>query len=168
MMNSSGNILNNISEPTTSTRPVAFLDSSKNGTGDDYDMDYGSVDDVETLSGNQTISKGSSCLRFQFLCSILMAILCLVGIFGNIVSFLIFTRRCMRSPINVLLSGLSLVDTSVLAIAIPVYVVPGLNFCDAFGSLARLHVVIVFGLYQLAMVAQTCSVWTFVLISIER
>src|SRR5688572_16445611 len=96
----------------------------------DYAMDYY----IEPDFTNHT-SEPKSCLKLQFICSIVMSMFCLIGIVGNMVSFVIFTRQCMQSPINILLAGLSLVDMAVLTIAVPVFVIPGLNICDAFGSL---------------------------------
>lgn len=105
---------------------------------------------------------------FSFICSAIMLLLCCVGSVGNFVSILIFTRRSMRSSINVLLSGLSGVDFSVLLVSVFVFAVPGMNAYGHLGQLQVLQILIICGLYQAGMVAQTCSVWTFVLISVER
>lgn len=105
---------------------------------------------------------------FSFVCSIIMLILCCVGSVGNTLSMNIFTNRSMRSSINVLLSGLSAVDLSVLIASIFVYVLPGLNAYGHLGQLRELQIVIVCGLYQAGLIAQTCSVWLFVLITVER
>lgn len=103
-----------------------------------------------------------------FACSLLMISFCIVGAFGNIASAIIFTQRCMRSSINVLLTGLSFIDLAVLVIAIPVFAIPGLNAYEQLGPLGSLQKAVVFGLYQLAVIAQTCSAYMFVLITIER
>jgi hypothetical protein len=98
----------------------------------------------------------------------ILSICCLFGLYGNIVSTLIFMHPIMRSPIDVLLTGLSMIDLFLITFAIPVHVVlPALvNVFDApneaFTAFAT------FVLYPLSMTTQTCSIWLFSVISIER
>lgn len=98
----------------------------------------------------------------------IMFSLCFIGVFGNIVSMVIFSRRSMRSSINVLLWGLSLIDLFVLVFAVPVFGLP--TFTEAVPNkiLEATYPYIVLVLYPMSMVCQTSSVWTFVLINIER
>lgn len=74
-----------------------------------------------------------------------------------------------RLSVNVLLTGLSLVDLLLVILAVPVFAVNGLNdyFLDKKLH-ENLYTVVVFVLYPICMMAQSCSIFTFVLISIER
>lgn len=98
-----------------------------------------------------------------FYCALLMLFCCIIGSLGNIASFWVFTRRCMRSsPINVLLAALSAVDLAMLITAVPVFVIPSLNTFLYNIDPGELYRIIVTGFYQAIMIGQTCSVWTFV------
>lgn len=122
-------------------------------TGADPDMDL----DMATYS----ITTLTTCL--------IMCLLCAVGFYGNVVSIFIFTKPIMRrSSINILLTGLSAIDLSVLILAVLVFVLPSLNETFKFEFMSGFYPFIILVLYPLATVAQTCSIWTFVLISVER
>lgn len=84
-------------------------------------------------------------MAYTFTCAAFMCTLCIVGAFGNVLSIMVFTRPSMRSSINVLLTGLSVVDLSVLASAVVVYVIPGLNAYNHFGTLRLLDIIMLFG-----------------------
>lgn len=87
-----------------------------------------SGDSQELLDATYSESQVAILHRYAtFVCSLIMCVCCAIGVFGNIISLVIFTRRCMRSPINVLLAGLALVDLCVVVFAIPVFVTPGIG-----------------------------------------
>lgn len=101
--------------------------------------------------------------------STLMAVLCLVGFYGNTISILIFTKPIMRrSPINILLAALSVVDSAVLLLSVFVFILPGFNETFRFPFMPRFYAYTLAFIYPPAMIMQTSSVWTFVLISTER
>lgn len=94
---------------------------------------------------------------------------CIFGAFGNALSFLIYNSRSMRgSSINSLLAGLSAVDFALTILAILVFVLPGFNYYLHDPVLTTFYIVVACSLYQCVLITQTCSCWTFVLISIER
>lgn len=97
--------------------------------------------------------------------------LCLIGIYGNIISIVIFAQPMMRSSINILLTGLSSIDLGILILAIPVFVIPGFDAYKPAGHIVPwdyVYAIILRFVYPLIMIAQTSSVWTFVIISVER
>src|SRR5688572_3562096 len=67
-----------------------------------------------TIDNSTTVPDDSLQTAYTFTCAIFMLALCVIGACGNVLSIMIFTRRSMRSSINVLLTGLSIVDLSVL------------------------------------------------------
>lgn len=104
---------------------------------------------------------------FTFGINVSMLVVCWFGFYGNIVSLLIFTKKSMRSSINVLLTGLSVIDTFLLLTSLPVYSIP--NLLDYYSIDNKYYnAVYMLFLYPVSMVAQTCSIWTFVIISVER
>uniref|UniRef100_A0A915IPG5 G-protein coupled receptors family 1 profile domain-containing protein n=1 Tax=Romanomermis culicivorax TaxID=13658 RepID=A0A915IPG5_ROMCU len=125
------------------------------------------VNGVLSLNNYNSASESSYSL-VTFIFSIAMALLCFLGIAGNIVSIVIFTRPMMTSPINVLLTGISFIDIVVTLLAIPVFVVTNLDEFLRLGYVENYYSVVILYFYPLALTAQTCSVWTFALISVER
>lgn len=161
---SMANLLNTSVKAAVETIPMSCYDDQ-----DQIEEDYSACD--LDLAGNETPSASNDLDYRQatFYCAVLMLCSCIVGVIGNVISILIFTRRSMRSsPINILLTVLSIVDCWVLLAAVAVFVVPGLNIYFSFMEPRALYRIIVSGFYQMGMVAQTTSVYTFVLISLER
>lgn len=97
-----------------------------------------------------------------------MILLCFVGCYTNLISFCIFRQKSMRSSINVLLGALSLIDVVVIITSVPVFVVPALNEFFRYEILEFGYEISILYIYPITLMAQTCSVWTFVLISLER
>lgn len=116
------------------------------------------------------VMEQSSFRTVAFVCSVIMILCCIVGAFGNVMSLLIFTRPSMRRlSVNVLLTGLSLVDLTLVLLAIPTFAVNGLNdYLLDLKLYEALYSAVLFALYPISMMAQTCSIWTFVLITVER
>uniref|UniRef100_A0A914V7G5 G-protein coupled receptors family 1 profile domain-containing protein n=1 Tax=Plectus sambesii TaxID=2011161 RepID=A0A914V7G5_9BILA len=106
--------------------------------------------------------------KFSFGLALLLLTVCLFGVLFNIVSMYIYTRPQMRAPINVLLTGLSAIDLLMLILAIFAFVIPGLNVVLMHPALTEITNYATIYLYPLAMMAQTCSIWTLVLITVER
>lgn len=106
--------------------------------------------------------------KFSFGLALLLLTVCLFGVLFNIVSIYIYTRPQMRAPINVLLTGLSAIDLLMLILAIFAFVIPGLNVVLMHPVLTAITNYATIYLYPLAMMAQTCSIWTLVLITVER
>ncbi len=98
----------------------------------------------------------------------LMLAFCLVGIVCNLLSIYIFSRPYMSGAINILLTSLSTVDLVLLLLAIPVFVMPGLNERLQIGFLDQYRGYVLKYLYPVSLMAQTCSIWTMVLITVER
>ncbi len=97
---------------------------------------------------------------------------CLLGCFGNAISIWVFTRKSMRSPINILLCAMSFIDLCLLLLAQPVIVVAMLIFehhiplSEQGEEMFFFFSIRVF--FPLMMSAQTASNWIFIVISFER
>lgn len=104
----------------------------------------------------------------SFYCSALTALLCFVGLIGNIISAIIFSHTTMKAPINSFLTALSIVDACVSFLALPVFVIPYLDghFSSKFFDPYYPYVVVL--IYPLSMTVQTLSVWILVLVTVER
>lgn len=55
-----------------------------------------------------------------------VVVLAIIGVVGNALSAAVFSQPQMRSPINILLAGLSLVDAALLVLAVPCIALPSL------------------------------------------
>lgn len=104
----------------------------------------------------------------SFYCSALTAILCFIGLIGNIISAIIFSRPTMRAPINTFLTALSIVDAFVSFLALPVFVVPYLDGQFSKKIFDPYYPFVVVFVYPMSMIAQTMSVWILVLVTVER
>lgn len=88
--------------------------------------------------------------------------LCLFGLFSNLVSIVIYSHPIMRSPINILLVGLSTIDLFLCLLAVAAFCIPGMTGYYVNDQLEALVAYAAVYIYPWTMVAQTCSVWTFV------
>lgn len=100
-----------------------------------------------------------------FVISLTMLALCIIGAYGNVISIIVFSHRTMKAPINVLLKALSVIDTALILSSIVVFIVPNLNLTLQNARLRSACEFASLYLYPLSMTAQSCSVWTFVLVS---
>lgn len=78
-------------------------------------------------------------LTTTFVSASLMTCFCLSGLYGNVMSAIVFLHPTMRAPINVLLTALSLVDFTLLFLAIPVFIVPSFNVLIGDATLRRVY-----------------------------
>lgn len=133
---------------------------------------YHTVSDYnETSSISTSVESKDAFLTYNissFVTSLAMTLVCLVGFYGNTVSVIIFSQPSMRSSINILLCGNSVIDLAVLFCAIPVFILPSLDQYLQFRFVPNYYSFSLLVVYPLAMMARTSSVWTFVLISVER
>lgn len=122
----------------------------------DYDVDMEMVPDATLIN------------RAMFISGVIMLISCLVGFYGNLMSIAIFCHSSMRAPINVILTALSIIDTALISLSIPVFIMPSLNAVYQSEIVQRMYEWASLYLYPFSMMAHTCSIWTFVLVSVER
>ncbi|MCP3663319.1 MAG: G-protein coupled receptor, partial [Gammaproteobacteria bacterium] len=104
-------------------------------------------------------------------CCALMLVATTIGVFGNILTFYIFSRRTMRSSINILLAGLALIDIGVLVFGTAIFVPFGTwaYFYDTNPALYEFMGAYLTVFFQpLPLIAQTASIWALILITIER
>jgi hypothetical protein len=97
-----------------------------------------------------------------------------IGIAAAIVCIIVFTRKQMRSSLNVYLAGLSIFDLLVLLTSLLIY--PPMSHCvasrggedepDSFTCMFFYRTAL--ATYPLSVTAQACSVWTCVAITIDR
>lgn len=119
------------------------------------------------MIGNISDNSSTVYKDITFGINIIMLVICCFGIYGNIISMIIFTKRLMRSSINIFLTALSIVDSVLLLTCVPTYIVQG--FMSYFAVYNRIYnAIVMLCLYPLSLITQTCSVWTFVLITVER
>uniref|UniRef100_A0A7E4VLB2 G_PROTEIN_RECEP_F1_2 domain-containing protein n=1 Tax=Panagrellus redivivus TaxID=6233 RepID=A0A7E4VLB2_PANRE len=115
----------------------------------------------------QYIQNGESFQAFVY--SVLMPCVCIPGMLGACISIIIFTKKQMRSSLNVYLAGLSVFDLVVLSMSLIIY--PLMSECIRNGSDGTIcHVFWRTSLfaYPVSLMAQTGSVWTCVAITVDR
>lgn len=108
----------------------------------------------------------SESIAISCVLSWVMLVFCVFGVVGNIVSIYIFRHRTMRSAINILLTGLSVIDLAMVILVVPAFVLVGLSDCHP--DLKEIFPYVICFAYPLTLIAQSCSTWTFLLITFER
>lgn len=104
----------------------------------------------------------------SFVCSCLMLIVALIGITGNVLTVYVFTRRFMKNSINLLLTGLAVVDIVLIITGFTIFSPRAVftYYSTQPSSLAWLYIILT--IYPIALMSRTASVWIMVLITLER
>uniref|UniRef100_A0A914CU50 G-protein coupled receptors family 1 profile domain-containing protein n=1 Tax=Acrobeloides nanus TaxID=290746 RepID=A0A914CU50_9BILA len=100
---------------------------------------------------------------------VLMPLTCILGILGASICVIVFTRKQMRSSLNIYLAGLSAFDLILLIMSLLIY--PAMNICVLQGNRGQTcHFFWRSSLvtYPISLIAQTASVWTCVAITVDR
>lgn len=119
------------------------------------------------MNSSQTVSN-TIFINFNLVMSITIVFLGIVGFVGNLISILVYTRPYMKSAVSLLMGALAFYDSLMCLTGMAVFAPPG--FYAYFQSRNILTVIcylLVF-VYPLALSAQTASVWTLVVITVER
>ncbi len=117
---------------------------------------------LDDISAFNNYIEGSLILGCCLLC------VSVIGVIGNVISIFIFSNVRMRSPINILLAGLSSIDMALLILMVLVF---GLQMINAYAESDVLYDFQPYALkffYPMNFIMQTSSVWTMVAITVER
>lgn len=98
-----------------------------------------------------------------------MLVMCSIGVLTNTMSIFVYTHKSMRrTPINILLTGLSIIDLCLSLLSIPAFIVPGFFTYYRTWTLELIMCYSAVFVYPLTSTTHTASVWTFVIIALER
>ncbi|XP_022239599.1 FMRFamide receptor-like [Limulus polyphemus] len=131
---------------------------------------FGQVNETWLISTNNNDSS-SPISNFELISTgVCVTTLSVLGIIGNLISLFVLSRPQMQSSINCSLQGLAIYDTGVLMCAL---IMLGLVTLGKIVTWLHFYTWIIFPfivpvIYPLALIAQTGSVWTTVLVTIER
>lgn len=76
---------------------------------------------------NASHGQGHPKKTIAFSLGLFMLFLGVVGVFGNITSIVIFSRKGMRSPLSILLVGVTVADLVLILLCLLTFVVPNLT-----------------------------------------
>lgn len=122
-----------------------------------------------TVADYEISTKNETSNVFQLasvVCGILIVPIGVIGIISNFLTMYVFTRPYMSTSINVLLTGLCLIDSVMLWIGTPSFALIALYDTSDEKLLKIVNLFVVYG-YPVAAIAQTASVWCFLVISLE-
>ncbi|MCP3663800.1 MAG: G-protein coupled receptor [Gammaproteobacteria bacterium] len=99
---------------------------------------------------------------------IIIPLIAIPGVFANLVSAIVFTRKTMRSSINLCLAGLGCFDCWLLMFGALLY--PLIAYCVVLDSKASCMILNYSSVvtYPLTLVSHFCSVWTCVALTLDR
>ncbi|XP_067139279.1 FMRFamide receptor [Centruroides vittatus] len=106
----------------------------------------------------------------EFALGVAIIVVVILGCIGNIMSLFVLSRPELRSSINCGLQGLAVFDTLLIATSLFIFGFPGLgqkikSFQHHYGYIYLKMVPV---LYPLAHIAKTGSIWTTVIVTVER
>ena len=120
---------------------------------------------------NSTRSTSLDIFRYLGLFSgSLLIFICIFGIFGNLLSSVVFLQRSFRRrSINILLAALSITDFCLLFLGIPVFATaPLVTYKPEWTDLDVVYVYCLVYVWPVTVMFQCMSAWFLVLITIER
>ena len=119
---------------------------------------------------NGQILESPGCLLYTFIMySVIMGTMCILGLIGNAVAFLVFWKDKLKTSTSFLFQGLSFVDMVMLVIAIPVYTIPPfVQYTSLFSSFQLIEPYFLVYVLPLAFISQTATIWLTVLVCVNR
>ncbi|XP_013379691.1 FMRFamide receptor [Lingula anatina] len=108
-------------------------------------------------------------LAFQYVIEIgIIGPMCIFGLIGNALSFVILFRENGSSPTFFLLRTVAVADSLMLVTSLLMYVVPGLMHYFKMDSYSHYKAYTAVSIWPFAMMAQTSTIWMVLVVAIER
>ena len=131
---------------------------------------------VTGITNNTTVEKppdwmeSPGCQMYTFMMySVLMGLMCILGLIGNVISFLVFWKDKLKTSSSFLFQGLSLVDILMLLIAIPVYIIPPfVQYTQWFTIFGQVEAYVLVYMFPSMFIAQSATIWLTVLVCVNR
>ncbi len=110
------------------------------------------------------------CLLYWFIVyTIVIGLLCFLGMLGNITAFFVFWKDNIKTSSSFLFQGLSFIDTILLIIVFPIYCLePIMLYTGALKGFVIIQPYLLVYLFPAAMTAQTITIWVTVLVGVNR
>ena len=136
-----------------------------------YDVITDNVSVILVTSSNDSASVDTAgCKLYRFIVeSVVIGLLCVLGVTGNTMSFIVFRKDTLKTSTTFLFQGLSITDSFLLVMAIPVYSVPSLM--EYLGNEHFEYYVkpyIAAYVFPWLCIAQTAAIWVTVLVGVNR
>ena len=124
--------------------------------------------DDEDYDNDDGVRLSPACQLYNFVMyAVVIGLICLLGLVGNILAFVVFCRDKVKTSTSFLFQGLSVIDTMLLVAAFPLYSVT--NFLEYTGlSTERETFNVKVHLLPVAFIAQTSTIWVTVLVGFNR
>lgn len=123
--------------------------------------------DNDTLSF--TVSLDTDCELFEYLTFVVViGVFCLLGIVGNIISAVVLHKHKTETSTTILLKGLAISDTLLLATSLLLYTAPRMLAARFPSSLRRLSEVDKYYVWPVATMAHTATIWLTVCVTATR
>ena len=133
-------------------------------------MSPSAAENASLFNNNQVPILTEDCLLYSFVVyTILLGLLCIVGLIGNLTSFAVFWMDKIKTSTSFLFQGLSMIDSLLLIAVFPIYCIK--PFVEYTGQLQGYSIiepyVLVYGL-PTAYLFQTATIWVTVLVAVNR
>ena len=110
-----------------------------------------------------------ACFLYSFVVyTVILGSLCVLGIIGNLVAFVVFWKDTIKTSTTFLFQGLSMIDTVLLVTAFPIYFLQPLVQKEVFEGFAAIQPYILVYILPCTFTAQTATIWITVLVGFNR
>lgn len=110
------------------------------------------------------------CLLYSFVFyTLILGTLCIVGLIGNLTSFVVFWKDKIKTSTSFLFQGLSLIDSLLLIAAFPIYCVkPFVEYTGHIKGYNHVEPYVLVYVFPIAFLFQTATIWVTVLVGVNR
>ena len=131
------------------------------------------VDAIITMPADGNLKSGTAidaCVRFEFIiCVVIIGSLSVLGMGGNVASFIVLCRHRTETATVMLLRVLAVSDSVLLFTSLFVYTLPALfSYAGTLPIFSQEWFVVRSYVWPLALMAHTITVWVTVLVTIHR
>ena len=111
-----------------------------------------------------------ACVLYKFVVyTVFLGCLCILGVIGNLVAYVVFWKDTIKTSTTFLFQGLSMIDTVLLLTAFPIYVIqPLVEYMDVLQSFQYIQPYILVYILPCTFTAQTATIWVTVLVGFNR
>ncbi len=149
---------------TTFAASVAALDSfgGDNGSSDGMDPAVESQPQYPPMT--------QDCLLYSFIIyTIVVGLLCILGLLGNIMAFVVFWQDKIKTSTSFLFQGLSMIDSLLLIGVFPMYCIrPFVDYTKWLQVYSVAEPYVLVYILPCAFTLQTATVWVTVLVAVNR
>jgi hypothetical protein len=163
------NSLSVLSGNNDTASSTVFLSSGLAHQADDSELQTVTTCD-NCVAGNNSLTAAPHCDLYEFIINtVIIGTVCIVGLLGNITSFIVFWKDKVKTSSSYLFQALSVIDSVLLVLVFPLYCVTKFaEYTEVLPHYDAVYPFVLVYVYPCAFVAQTATIWVTVLVGVNR